>query len=99
MSHKNAVADLDREKGLLQTELASARETFQRMKVECVNGEIARSAAEEAKRKALKNLEVEQIRSRGLSDDVDRLKGELLEKKWSHRAGWQGDRKPARRQH
>ena len=48
--------------------------------MECVNGEIARSAAEEAKKKALKDLEAERIRSRGLSDDVDRLKGELLEK-------------------
>jgi len=59
LSHKNAVADLYKEKGLLHTELATARETFQRMKVECVNGEIARSAAEEAKRKALKDLEAE----------------------------------------
>jgi len=80
LSHKNAVADLDKEKGLLQTELASAQETFQRMKVECVNGEIARSAAEEAKRKALEDLEAERARSRSLSDDVDRLKRALLEK-------------------
>jgi len=50
------------------------------MKVECVNGEIARSAAEEARKKALKDLEAERTRSHGLSDDVDRLKGELLEK-------------------
>ena len=48
--------------------------------MECVNGEIAWSAAEEAKRKALEDLEAERIRSRGLSYDVDRLKGELLEK-------------------
>ena len=80
LSYKNVAADLDKEKGLLKTELASARETFQRMKVECVNGEIARSAAEEAKKKALKDLEVEQTRSRSLSDDVDRLKRVLLEK-------------------
>jgi len=59
LSYKNAAADLDKEKGLLKTELASARETFQRMKVECVNGEIARSAAEEAKKKALEDLETE----------------------------------------
>jgi len=80
LTYKNAAADLDKEKGLLQTELASARETFQRMKVECVNGEITRSAAEEAKKKALKDLEAERTHSRSLSDDVDRLKGELLEK-------------------
>ena len=80
LSYKNEAADLDKEKGLLKTELASAREAFQRMKVECVNGEIARSAAEEAKKKALEDLEVERARSRSLSDDVDRLKRELLEK-------------------
>jgi len=59
LTYKNAAADLDKEKGLLRTELASARETFQRIKVECVNGEIARSAAEEAKKRALKDLEEE----------------------------------------
>ncbi|XP_021309201.1 uncharacterized protein LOC110432734 [Sorghum bicolor] len=77
LSYKNAVANLDKEKGLLQTELASARETFQRMKVGCVNGEIARSAAEEAKKKALQDLEAEQARSRSLSNDIDRLKRAL----------------------
>ena len=50
------------------------------MKVECVKGEIARSAAEEAKKKALEDLEAERTRSRSLSDDVDRLKRALLEK-------------------
>jgi len=50
------------------------------MKVEHVNGEIARSAAEEAKRKALEDLEAERAQSHRLSDDVERLKGELLEK-------------------
>jgi len=64
LPYKNAVANLDKEKGLLQIELASARETFQRMKVGCVNGEIARSAAEEAKKKALEDLEAERARSR-----------------------------------
>ncbi|XP_021306312.1 uncharacterized protein LOC110431539, partial [Sorghum bicolor] len=59
LSYKNAVANLDEEKGLLKTELASARETFQRMKVECVNGEIARSATEEAKKKAIEDPEAE----------------------------------------
>jgi len=80
LSYKNAAADLDKEKGLLKTDLASARESFQRMKVECVNGKIARSAVEEAKKKALEDLEVERTRSRSLSDDIDRLKRALLEK-------------------
>jgi len=80
LSYKTAAADLDKERGLLQTELASARETFQRMKVECVNGEIAKGAAEEAKKKALEDLEAERGRSHSLSDDVDRLKRALLEK-------------------
>ena len=80
LSYKNVVADLDKEKGLLKNDLDSLRESFQRMKVEHVNGEITRSATEEAKKKALKDLEAERARSRRLSDDVERLKGELLEK-------------------
>jgi len=80
LAYKSVAADLDKEKGLLQTELASARETFQRMKVEFVNGEIARSATEEAKKKALEDLEEERARSRSLSDNVARLKRALLEK-------------------
>jgi len=80
LSYKNVAADLDKEKGLLKTDLASIQESFQRMKVECVNGEIARSAAEEAKEKALEDLEAERTRSRSLCDDVDRLKRALLEK-------------------
>ena len=99
LSYKNAAPDLDKEKGLLKTDLASARKSFQRMKVECVNGEIARSAAEEAKKKALEDLEAERTRSRSLSDDVDRLKRALLEKdrgsaRHQYRAGalQQGDR-------
>ena len=80
LSYKNVVADLDKEKGLLKTDLDSLRESFQRMKVEHVNGEIARSTMEEAKKKALEDLEEERARSRSLSDDVDRLKRALLEK-------------------
>ena len=80
LSYKNVVADLDKEKGLLKTDLASIRESFHRMKVECVNGEIARSTAEEAKKKALEDLEAERARSRSLSDDVDHLNRALLEK-------------------
>jgi len=79
-SYKKAAADLDKEKVLLKTDLASARESFQRMKVECVNGKIARSAAEEAKKKAHDDLEVERTRSRSLSEDVDHRKRALLEK-------------------
>ena len=50
------------------------------MKGECVKSEVARSAAEEARKKALEDLEAERARSCGLSDDVDRLKRALLEK-------------------
>jgi len=80
LSYRNVVAGLDKEMGLLKTNLDSLRESFQRMKVEHVNGEMARSATEEAKKKALEDLEAERARSRRLSDDVKRLKGELLEK-------------------
>jgi hypothetical protein len=45
-----------------------------------VKSEIARSAAEEAGKKACEDLEAERARSRGLSDHVDRLKRVLLEK-------------------
>jgi hypothetical protein len=50
------------------------------VKGECVKSEIARSAVEEAEKKAHEDLEAEQARSRGLSDNVDRLKRALLEK-------------------
>ena len=78
--YKGAAADLDKEKALLKADLASAREVYQEMKVECVKGEIARSTAEEAKKKALEDLEAERARSRSVSNDVDRLKRALLEK-------------------
>ena len=45
-----------------------------------MKGKIASSAVEEAKKKALEDLEAERARSRSLSDDVDRLKRALLEK-------------------
>ena len=80
LSYKSVIEDLDKEKSLLKTDLDSLRDSFQRMKVEHVNGEIARSAAEESKKKALKDLEAERAQSRSLSNDVERLKGELLEK-------------------
>jgi len=78
--YKDVVADLDKEKGLLKSDLISAREACQEIKVECVKSEIAWSAAKESKKKALEDLEAEQARSRSLSDDVDRLKRALLEK-------------------
>jgi len=45
-----------------------------------VDSEVARGAAEDGKKKALEDLEAERARSRSLSDDVERVKGELLEK-------------------
>ena len=45
-----------------------------------MKSEIARSAAEQTRKKALEDLEAERFRSRSLSDDVDRLKRALLEK-------------------
>ena len=78
--YKDAAAELDKEKGLIKADLASAREAYREVKEECVKSEIARSAVEEAGKKVLEDLEAERARSRGLSDDVDRLKRALLEK-------------------
>ena len=78
--YKDVAAELDKEKNLVKAELASAREAYREMKEECMKSEIARSTAEEAGKKAHEELEAECARSRGLSDDVDRLKRALLEK-------------------
>jgi len=78
--YKDAAAYLDKEKGLIKADLASAREAYREMKAVFVKSEIARSASEEAGKKAQKDLEAERTRSRGLSDEVDRLKRALLEK-------------------
>jgi len=78
--YKDTAADLDKEKGLIKADLASAREAYRVMKGECVKSEIARSAAKEVGKKALEDLEAERVRSCSLSDDVDRLKRALLEK-------------------
>jgi len=78
--YNDAAADLDKEKGLIKADLVSAREAYREMKAECVKSEIARSAAEEAREKAQKDLEAERTRSRVLSDEVNRLKRALLEK-------------------
>ena len=45
---KDAVAELDKEKSLVKSELASAWEAYREIKEECVKSEIARSTAEEA---------------------------------------------------
>jgi len=78
--YKDAAAELDKEKSLVKADLASAREAYREVNEECMKSEIARSAAEEAGKKAHEDLEAERARSRGLSDDVDRLKRALLEK-------------------
>jgi len=78
--YKDTAADLDKEKSLVKADLASAREAYREVKEECVKNEIARSATEEAGKKAQEDLEAERTRSRGLSDEVDRLKRALLEK-------------------
>ena len=54
LSCKNAAANLDKEKGLLKTDIASAQESFLRMKVECVNGEIAGAPRRRPKRRLLR---------------------------------------------
>jgi chromosome segregation ATPase len=78
--YKDAAADLDKEKGLLKAVLISAREAYREVKEECVKSEVARSAAEEAEKKAQEDLEAERTRSHGLPNEVDRLKRALLEK-------------------
>ena len=78
--YKDAATDLDKEKVLIKAHFASAREAYQEMKVECVKSEIARSAAEEAEKKAQEDLKAERTRSHRLSDEVDRLNRALLEK-------------------
>ena len=78
--YKDTATNLDKEKALIKADIASAREAYREMKGECVKSEIARSAMEEARKKALEDLEAERACSRSLSDDVDRLKRALLEK-------------------
>ena len=76
----DAAAELDKEKSLVKADLASAREAYREVKEECVKSEIARSAAEQAGKKAHQDLEAEEAHSRGFSEDIDRLKRALLEK-------------------
>jgi len=81
--YKDVTAELNKEKSLVKSDLASAREAYPELKVECAKSEIARSAVEEAGKKAREDLEAERLRSRSLSDDVDHLKKMLLEKEGS----------------
>ena len=78
--YKGAAAELDKEKSLVESDLVAARSAYHGIKEKLLKSEIARGAAEEAEKKAHNDLEVERIRSRGLSDDVDRLKRMLREK-------------------
>jgi len=73
--YKGVATKLDMEKCLIKSDLASAREAYREIKEECV-----KSAAEEVGKKTHEDLEAERIRSRGLSDNIDRLKKMLLEK-------------------
>jgi hypothetical protein len=72
--YKGATAELDKEKSLVESDLVAAWNAYRRIKEELMTSEITQGAAVEAEKKACEDLEVEQIRSRGLSDDVDRLK-------------------------
>ena len=79
--YKDAASELDKEKSLVESNLASARHAYRGMKEECVKSKIAQNAMEEAGKKAREDLEVERIQySHSLSDDVDCLKRMLLEK-------------------
>ena len=64
----------------MELDLAATRSTYGRVKEALLTSEIARGAAEEAEKKAHEDLEAEQTRSRGLSNEVDRLKKMLREK-------------------
>ena len=78
--YKDEAVELDRGKRLIESDLATARSSYAGLKVAHLKSEIAQSAAEEAEKKAREDLEVEQARSRGLSDDIDRIKRALREK-------------------
>jgi chromosome segregation ATPase len=65
----------------VEAHLAAARDNYAGLKEELLKSAIARGAVEEAEKKAHEDLEKEQTRSRSLSDDVDRLKEALREKK------------------
>ena len=72
--------ELDRGKRLIESDLAAAQSSYAGLKEAHLKSEIARSTVEEDEKKAHEDLEAEQARSRGLSNDVDRLKKMLREK-------------------
>jgi chromosome segregation ATPase len=78
--YKGVAAELDEEKNLVKSDLASAWKAYREIKEGYVKSEIARSTAEGAEKKAHEDLKAERIRSRSLSNDVDRLMKMLLEK-------------------
>jgi len=78
--YKGAAAELDMEKRLVESDLITARNAYDRIKEELLKNKIARGDVVEAEKKACEDLETERIRSNGLSDDVDRLKRMLREK-------------------
>jgi len=78
--YKGATAELDKEKRLVESDLAVARSAYGRVKEALLTSKIARGTTKEAEKKAREDLEAERDRSRGLSDDVDRLKKILREK-------------------
>ena len=72
--------ELDRGKRLIESDLAAAQGSYAGLKEAHLKSEIARSTVEEDEKKAHEDLEVEQARSRGLSDNIDHLKKALREK-------------------
>jgi len=73
-------AELDKEKRLVESDLAAAWSAYGGVKEALLTSEITRGAAEEAEKKAHEDLETEQARSCRLSDDVDYLKKTPREK-------------------
>ena len=78
--YKGEAIDLDKGKRLVESDLAAVRSNYVGLKEALLKSELARGATEEANKKAREDLEAEQARSRGLSDDIDRLKKALQEK-------------------
>jgi tetratricopeptide (TPR) repeat protein len=78
--YKGEAIDLDKGKRLVESDLAATQSNYARLKEALLKSEIARGAVEEAKKKAREDLEAEQACSRGLFDDIDRLKKALREK-------------------
>ena len=71
---------MDKEKRLIEADLTAARSAYGRIKEALLKSEITRGTTEEAEKKAREDLKAERTHSRGLSDDVDRLKKMLREK-------------------